>query len=255
MADIDQLLLELRALQKKFELAIPISDFDRSFLVFDQLRKDGNVCLWRVLTCGYLRSIPGSRRAFDLFDDLIGFSPSEHLDQDIFGSFWCVKAGLIDQPEVWTDIQSKQAPDEMAVWNECGFHLLTGCANGLGRLIEIIEREVATTLATQRADNQADEDGLAYQLPGTLTENDRSILIAMLDLKADKIHPRAGKEILGAVIFENEVGDSKRAFDNLKSLKLIKSKTGPSGGRYLTEQGMEIAKEVKTRSGRIVPTN
>jgi dTDP-4-amino-4,6-dideoxygalactose transaminase len=57
------------------------------------------------------------------------------------------------------------------------------------------------------------------------------------------------------VIFENEVGDSKRAFDNLKSLKLIKSKTGPSGGRYLTEQGMQIAKEIKKRSGGIVPTN
>jgi hypothetical protein len=153
MADVDQLLLELRAVQKKFELARPISDFDRSFLVFGQLRKDGNVCLWRVLTCGYLRSIPGGPRAPNLFDDLIGLSPSEHLTQDIFGSFWCVKAGLIDQPEVWTDIQSKQAPDEMAVWNECGFHLLTGCANGLGRLIEIVEREMA-------ADHQADKDGV-----------------------------------------------------------------------------------------------
>jgi hypothetical protein len=48
-----------------------------------------------------------------------------------------------------------------------------------------------------------------------LTENDRSILIALLDLKADKIHPRAGDEILGAVFFENEVGDSKA---NSKSL-------------------------------------
>jgi hypothetical protein len=151
MADIDQLLLELRALQRNFELAIPISDFDRSFLVFDKLRIDGNVCLWRVKKCGYLRSIPGGPRALNLFDDLIGFSPSEHLTQGIVGSFWCVKAGLIDQPEVWTNIQSKQAPDEMAVWNECAFQLLTGCANGLGRLIEIIEHEMA-------ADNQADSD-------------------------------------------------------------------------------------------------
>jgi len=111
------------------------------------------------------------------------------------------------------------------------------------------------TQAPQRADNQADMNRMGLQLSGTLTENDRSILIAMLDLKADKIHPRAGEEILGAVIFENEVGDSKRAFDNLKSLKLIKSKRGPSGGRYLTEQGMEIAKEIKKRSGGIVPTN
>jgi hypothetical protein len=151
MADIDQLLLELRALQRKFELAITIPDFDDSFLVFDQLRKIGTFCLWRVWDCGYLRSIPGSRRAFDLFDDLIGFSPSEHLDQDIFGCVWIVQGGLIEQSEVWTGIQSKQAPDEMAVWNKCGFQLLTGCANGLGRLIEIIEREMA-------ADNQADSD-------------------------------------------------------------------------------------------------
>jgi hypothetical protein len=151
MADIDQLLLELRELQRKFELAIQISDFNQSFLVFEQLRTNGTVCLWRVKKCGYLRSIPGGPRALNLFDDLIGFCPSEHLTQGIVGSFWCVRAGLIDQPEVWTDIQSKQAPDEMAVWNKCGFQLLTGCANGLGRLIEIIEREVA-------ADDQADSD-------------------------------------------------------------------------------------------------
>jgi hypothetical protein len=97
--------------------------------------------------------------------------------------------------------------------------------------------------------HRADEDGLGFQLNGTLTENDRSILIAMLDLKADKIQPRVSKEILGAVIFENEVGDSKRAFDNLSSLKLIESKRGPSGGYYLTEQGMAIAKDLKSRSG------
>jgi hypothetical protein len=112
-----------------------------------------------------------------------------------------------------------------------------------------------TTQAPQRADNQADEDGVGYQLSGTLTENDRSILIAMLDLKAGKIQPRVSKEILGAVIIENEVGDSKRAFDNLSSLKLIESKRGPSGGYYLTEQGVAIAKDLKSRSGGIVPTN
>jgi hypothetical protein len=109
--------------------------------------------------------------------------------------------------------------------------------------------------APQQAENRADEDGLGFQLNGTLTENDRSILIAMLDLKADKIQPRVSKEILGAVIFENEVGDSKRAFDNLMSLKLIESKRGPSGGYYLTEQGMAIAKDLKSRSDGIVPTN
>lgn len=164
MADIDQLLLELRALQRKFELAIPISDFDYSFLVFDQLRKDGTLLLWRVWNCGYLRTIPGSLRAFDLFDDLIGFCPSEHLAQDIFGCVWNVQAGLIEQSEVWTGIQSKQAPDEKAVWNQCRFQLLTGCANGLGRLIAIIESESAP----QHADHADDGDGLL--------ENDRILV-------------------------------------------------------------------------------
>ncbi|MFN4904694.1 MAG: hypothetical protein ACK6AO_17565 [Planctomycetota bacterium] len=123
------------------------------------------------------------------------------------------------------------------------FFVYVGAFAKLCELIaENIEREMA-------ADNRADEDGLGFQLNGTLTENDRSILIAMLDLKADKIQPRVSKEILGAVIFENEVGDSKRAFDNLSSLKLIESKRGPSGGYYLTEQGMAIAKDLKSRSG------
>ena len=153
MADIDQLLLELRALQSGFDRAISILDFDESFSVFYQLRSKGTVLLYRVWNRGYLRTIPGSLRAFYLFDDLIGFCPSEHLTKDMLGCDWNVQAGLIEQSEVCTEIQSKQAPDEKAVWNQCRFQLLTGCANGLGRLIAIVEREMA---ADNQADNQAD---------------------------------------------------------------------------------------------------
>jgi hypothetical protein len=169
------------------------------------------------------------------------FEDGSHLTREL-----CFSSGLVFQPVIPVD--PELADDLERLWPLHRFELLDRCANGCEMIIEIIEREMA-------ADNQADEDGLGFQLNGTLTENDRSILIAMLDLKADKIHPRAGEEILGAVIFEYEVGDSKRAFDNLKGLKLIESKTGPSGGRWLTEQGMAIAKDLKSRSDGIVPTN
>jgi hypothetical protein len=95
-------------------------------------------------------------------------------------------------------------------------------------------------------DKQRKQDGGRLGLEGPLSENDRSILLAMLKLNADAIHPRPGHEILETVIIE--VGDSKRVFDNLKGLGLIGSKPGPNGGRFLTERGKRIAEVIKLRS-------
>jgi hypothetical protein len=118
----------------------------------------------------------------------------------------------------------------------------------IGDSIAVIDALIELDSATKSSLKQDEVDDVEVNQVGTLTENDRSILTVMLDLKADKIQPRTGDEILGAVIAEKEVGDSKRAFENLQRLKLIQSKRGPSGGRYLTEHGVEIARKIKSRA-------
>ena len=119
-------------------------------------------------------------------------------------------------------------------------------------LLEKLAMRVAESSAVDACTNQGSgdkqrkQDGDRLGLEGTLSENDRSILLAMLKLNADAIHPRPGHEILETVIVE--VGDSKRVFDNLKGLGLIGSKPGPNGGRFLTERGKQIAEVIKLRS-------
>tara|TARA_A100001391_G_C5044452_1_gene271754 strand:- start:307 stop:1236 length:930 start_codon:yes stop_codon:yes gene_type:complete len=72
------------------------------------------------------------------------------------------------------------------------------------------------------------------ELRSPLTENDRCLLSAMLQLDAGKHYPKSGSMVVGTALYS---GDTKRAFDNLLANGLVKSKTGRGGGYWLTGDG------------------
>lgn len=85
-----------------------------------------------------------------------------------------------------------------------------------------------------------------------LTENDRHILVAMLESGARLVYPQSAKTIVGAALFR---GDEKRAFRNLRQNGLVKSKTGAGGGYWLTESGKAIANQIKSIGATEAPTD
>lgn len=97
----------------------------------------------------------------------------------------------------------------------------------------------------QTASNVTNTDGDGSELDGPLTDNDRCILAAMLELNADQLHPRSKQDILSVATYSGS--DDKRAFNRLKRMKLVIGKTGPSGGMYLTNKGKQIASDVSNR--------
>ncbi|MDV6034717.1 MAG: hypothetical protein F9B45_32420 [Phycisphaera sp. RhM] len=66
-----------------------------------------------------------------------------------------------------------------------------------------------------------------------LTENDRSILVVMLQLDASLAKPETARVIADAAL----VGDPKRAFKNVMKNKLAISTRGTTGGYLLTDAG------------------
>jgi hypothetical protein len=70
-----------------------------------------------------------------------------------------------------------------------------------------------------------------------LTENDRFILEAMLDLGAMPDNPKSSADILKAALDGSE---SSKAFSRLRKAGYIDAKTGI--GRWLTESGLQAAK-------------
>ncbi|MEM7473711.1 MAG: hypothetical protein AAF483_01880 [Planctomycetota bacterium] len=88
-----------------------------------------------------------------------------------------------------------------------------------------------------------ESSSLRSKLESTLTENDRFILVAMLNLKAFATKPETGRSVVEAALFR---GDVKRAFRNLVANKLVDSKKGKSGGYWLTETGAALAAELKS---------
>ncbi len=76
-------------------------------------------------------------------------------------------------------------------------------------------------------------------LASPLTDNDRDILLAMLELNATITEPKTGPEIMNAAIHR---GDAKRAFKRLKFNGLVHSKQGRTGGYWLTDSGIALAK-------------
>jgi len=67
----------------------------------------------------------------------------------------CFSGGLIHQPVIAVDPELANDPERL--WPLHRFELLDRCANGCEMIAEIVEREMATTQAPQRADNQADD--------------------------------------------------------------------------------------------------
>jgi hypothetical protein len=89
----------------------------------------------------------------------------------------------------------------------------------------------------------ADEaDG--FGLDGPLSNNDRCILQFMYTQKIDSISPMPSAEILKGALY---IGNDKEAFDNLRKLGLVDARTNV--GRWLTDKGRSVAKEVVDRLG------
>ena len=66
----------------------------------------------------------------------------------------------------------------------------------------------------------------------------------MYTQKIDAISPMPSAEILKGALY---TGNDKEAFDNLKELGLVDARTNV--GRWLTDKGRSVAKEVVDRLG------
>jgi hypothetical protein len=85
-----------------------------------------------------------------------------------------------------------------------------------------------------------------------LTQNDRYILQAMKDLDANQYKPENAATIVKAATYR---GDSKRAFQRVKELKLVESKVGTGGGYWLTEKGLSVANKLARNGATDSPTD
>lgn len=83
-----------------------------------------------------------------------------------------------------------------------------------------------------------------WDLHVPLTENDRNILEAMLELRATMAKPETAETIVQTALHS---GDTKAAFKRLKLNKLVESKDGRAGGYWLTPKGSSLARELQYR--------
>ncbi|EMI52569.1 helix-turn-helix domain-containing protein [Rhodopirellula sallentina] len=102
------------------------------------------------------------------------------------------------------------------------------------RFIDTMDNSPALVNCQRESRGKAPVDDGGLCLP--LTENDRNILAAMLELNATIENPVASDKILKRALNQN---DPKRAFDRLRENRLIDAKR--RHGRWLTERGREIA--------------
>jgi hypothetical protein len=75
-----------------------------------------------------------------------------------------------------------------------------------------------------------------------LNQASRHILIAMLEMGADRDSPQTAATI---VRFALASGDEKELFKQLKRFGYVKPKRGPGGGYFLTESGMLVAQKLQ----------
>lgn len=99
-----------------------------------------------------------------------------------------------------------------------------------------------TSNVLKQSSGSDDADGLG--LGGPLSNNDRSILQFMYTQKIDAISPMPSADILKGALY---IGNDKDAFDNLRELELVDARTNV--GRWLTDKGWAVAKEVVDRLG------
>jgi len=79
------------------------------------------------------------------------------------------------------------------------------------------------------------------RLAEPLTQNDRDILVAMLEVKASKAKPASGQDLM---VLALSGGDKNKAFRRLVSNALVEGKRSRGGGYWLTELGSAIAKKL-----------
>lgn len=79
-----------------------------------------------------------------------------------------------------------------------------------------------------------------------LNSTSRHILIAMLELSADKDSPQTATTIVQAAIAS---GDEKKVFKQLLRFGYVLSKKGPGGGYFLTDTGIVAAQKLKEMEG------
>ena len=91
----------------------------------------------------------------------------------------------------------------------------------------------------QTASNVTNTDGEEIDFNGTLTDNDRRILVYMMRENINHIRPVPSLDILCGALSR---GDEKRAFNNLRDKGLVDAKIGAGGGRFLTSRGTAVAK-------------
>lgn len=85
-----------------------------------------------------------------------------------------------------------------------------------------------------------------------LNDTSRCILRAMLELNPTPIKPETSATIMKTALGS---GDEKRVFQQVSRLKLIGSKEGRGGGRWLTEKGVTIAKKLASIGATVTPTD
>ncbi|WP_145123785.1 hypothetical protein [Rosistilla oblonga] len=107
---------------------------------------------------------------------------------------------------------------------------------------------VTTPLAPVAEGSQAEMAG-QFGVVEPLTDNDRCILLAMLDLNAYIETPISSDIILNHAM--NGASDRKRAFDRLKANKLIGAKR--RHGRWLTDLGKQVANSLGKSDAPIQP--
>ena len=82
------------------------------------------------------------------------------------------------------------------------------------------------------------------ELDGPLTENDRCIIQAMIDLGATIDNPQSAVVILRSALAQR---NNKHEFVRLKAYGIVESKVGRGGGYWLTDKGRALAVAMRKR--------
>lgn len=82
------------------------------------------------------------------------------------------------------------------------------------------------------------------ELDGPLTENDRCIIQAMIDLGTTIDNPQSAVVILRSALAQR---NNKHEFVRLKAYGIVESKVGRGGGYWLTDKGRALAVDMRKR--------
>jgi hypothetical protein len=147
---------------------------NKSFSLWVDLRRAGNLILWDVSLQGFLVSVDGVRTETELFDDLVGFHLDGNLIPDAFGINWEIGPGLIAQRSIWTEFPFSFRPSVESIWDRHAFELFGRCASACAKILAIIEKEKASaSTPNQVLQIESDRVGKAPKL----TVNEKMIVL------------------------------------------------------------------------------